>query len=71
MVCPLLISDKRFPRACVAGSSSSREVAEAEQHQRFQKWEPAQRVPVRGNELVTLQLVQPVSAALAHALVYI
>lgn len=45
----------------VAGASSSRKVAEAGTLQRLPKWKPAQRIPVRGNELVTVQLVQQVN----------
>lgn len=45
----------------IAGASSSRKVAEAGALQRLPEWKPAQRIPVRGNELVTVQLVQQVN----------
>lgn len=37
-------------------------MAEAGALQRLPEWKPAQRVPARGNELVTVQLVQQVNA---------
>lgn len=42
------------------GKAFARTVAETGEIQRLQKWEPAQRIPVRGNELAAFQLVQQV-----------
>lgn len=51
---------------CVAGASSSRKMAEVGALQRLPERKPAQRIPVRGDELVTVQLVQQVNAAHKH-----
>lgn len=52
-----------FVFVCVrpTGASSSRKMAEVGEIQRLPEWKPAQRIPVRGNELVTVQLVQQVN----------
>ena len=47
----------------IAGASSSGEMAEVGPLQRLPEWKHAQRIPVRGDELVTVQLVQQVSTA--------
>lgn len=44
----------------VTGTSSSRKMAEVGAVQRLPEWKPAQRIPVRGNELAAVQLVQQV-----------
>lgn len=46
---------------CFVGTSSFRKMAEVGMFQRLPEWEPAQRIPVGGNELVTVQLVQQVN----------
>ncbi len=45
----------------IAGASASRQMAEVGALQRLPEWKPAQRIPVGGNELVTVQLVQQVN----------
>lgn len=42
------------------GKASARTVAKTGEVQRIQEWEPAQRIPVGGNELASFQLVQQV-----------
>jgi len=42
------------------GKASTRTVGKTGEVQRIQEWEPAQRIPIRGNELASFQLVQQV-----------
>lgn len=46
---------------CFAGASSPRQMAEVGALQRLSEWKSAQRIPVRGNELAAVQLVQQVT----------
>lgn len=46
---------------CSAGSSSFRKMAEVGLLQRLSEWKRAKRIPVGGNELVIVQLVQQVN----------
>lgn len=46
---------------CVnTGETTTRTMAETGEISRLQKWEPAERISVRGNELAAFQLVQQV-----------
>lgn len=60
---------EKYVSVCVhiTGASSSRKVAEVGALQRLPKWKPAQRIPVGGNELVAVQLVQQVNTIHQHS----
>lgn len=62
----LLVFAKVEMCACCAGSSTFRKMAEVGPLQRLSEWKRAERIPVGGNELVIVQLVQQVNRLNKH-----
>jgi len=62
MVCTMYFegSGTSFVFCNNTGKASTRTLAKTGEVPRVQEWEPAQRIPIRGNELASFQLVQQV-----------